>query len=546
MPLREAPFFQAAYFSFHLLVFGSAYYAWRVKEFFYLLVFVKLFPSARIPLPFQSTWLQLANGERMNHDFENGANCQANYFSRFGIDERIIREAIAAALSQGGDWADLYFQHSKNNYLALEDGEVNRAYCQTALGVGIRVLQGNQTGYAYTEDLRRGSIINAAKTAAAIANGPARATPTSYRTTPLANHYSMRVPWEGIEPKEKLPILYQINTGAFQADPRIEKVSIALGDQISFILFADSEGRIVEDTQPMTDLRVSCVAQHQGRRESNGYSCSGRAGFEFYTPQRIENVLKQAISRTLILFDSFTPPAGEMPVVLAAGSSGILLHEAIGHGMEADFARKNISIYADKVGKTIAKPFVNVVDDGTLPGSRGSINVDDEGVLGQKTMLVENGVFTSFLHDRISAKHFGVAPTGNGRRENYAFAPIPRMRTTYLLPGPHAHEEIIASVKKGIYCENFTNGQVQIGAGDFTFYVKNGHLIENGKLTRPIKDVNVIGNGPKVLENVDMVADNLVLDDFAGSCGKDGQMVPVSLGLPTVRVPSMTVGGKQA
>jgi TldD protein len=235
-----------------------------------------------------------------------------------------------------------------------------------------------------------------------------------------------------------------------------------------------------------------------------------------------------------------------MPVVLAAGSSGILLHEAIGHGMEADFNRKGTSIYADRMGKAVAAPFVSIVDDGTGPGARGSIHVDDEGNPAGRTVLVENGVLASYLHDAISARHYGVTPTGNGRRESYRHPPLPRMRSTYMLPGPHDRDEIIRSVKKGIYCQTFSNGQVQIGAGDFTFFVKNGWLIEDGKLTRPIKDVNLIGNGPKALEMVDMVAGDLAVDEGGWTCGKDGQSVPVSQGLPTVRVSSMTVGGRGA
>jgi TldD protein len=235
-----------------------------------------------------------------------------------------------------------------------------------------------------------------------------------------------------------------------------------------------------------------------------------------------------------------------MPVVLAAGASGILLHEAIGHGMEADFNRKGTSIYADKIGKPVAKPFVSIVDDATNEFARGAINVDDEGNAAGLTTLVDRGTLATYLHDSISAKHYGVKPTGNGRRESYQYAPIPRMRATYMLPGPHKKDEIIASVKRGIYCTNFSNGQVSIGAGDFTFYVKNGYLIEDGKLTRPIKDVNLIGNGPKALEKVDMVADDLVIDEGGWTCGKDGQGVPVSQGIPTVRVASMTVGGRAA
>jgi TldD protein len=294
----------------------------------------------------------------------------------------------------------------------------------------------------------------------------------------------------------------------------------------------------------MTVLSVSVLAEQGGRREQNGSNVAGRAGLEFYTPERLDRVVREAVARTAILFEAGAPPAGELPVVLAAGSSGILLHEAIGHGMEADFNRKGTSIYADKIGKAIARPFVNIVDDATNPGARGAINVDDEGNEAGVTHLVQDGVLATYLHDAISARHYGVAPTGNGRRESYRHPPLPRMRSTYMLPGPHAREEIIASVKRGIYCQNFSNGQVNIGAGDFTFYVKNGFLIEDGKLTRPVKDVNIIGNGPKALEQVDMVADDLEIDEGGWTCGKDGQSVPVSQGLPTVRVASMTVGGR--
>jgi TldD protein len=255
-------------------------------------------------------------------------------------------------------------------------------------------------------------------------------------------------------------------------------------------------------------------------------------------------MVADGVDKTMVLFDAEQPPAGEMPVVMAAGAAGILLHEAIGHGMEADFNRKNVSIYSDKLGKPVAKPFVNIVDEGTQDNARGAINVDDEGNAVGRTMLVENGTLTSYLHDSISAKHYGVKPTGNGRRQGYEFAPMPRMRSTYMLPGPHKRDEIVASVKRGIYCDLFSNGQVNIGAGDFTFYVKNGYMIEDGKITKPIKDVNIIGNGPKVLEQIDMVADDLKIDEGGWTCGKDGQSVPVSQGLPTVRVSSITVGGR--
>ena len=381
--------------------------------------------------------------------------------------------------------------------------------------------------------------------AAAIADGPARSLPKEFHAEgSLPSRYPVKVRWEDVRPEKKLPLLTGLNEKTFSADARVKKVNVTFADEASVVMIADSTGRMVEDAQPMTLLYLSCVAEQDGHREQNVYGVAGRSDIGFYTPDKLDRIVREAVARTTILFEAVPAPAGEMPVVLAAGSSGILLHEAIGHGMEADFNRKNVSIYSDKVGKPVARPFVNIVDEGTQDQARGAINVDDEGNPVGKTMLVQDGVLATYLHDTISAKHYGVKPTGNGRRESYQYAPMPRMRSTYMLPGPHKKDEIIASVKKGIYCTNFSNGQVQIGAGDFTFFVKNGYLIEDGKLTRPIKDVNIIGNGPKVLEQIDMVSDDLVIDEGGWTCGKDGQSVPVSQGIPTVRVASITVGGR--
>jgi len=474
-----------------------------------------------------------------------GPTAGVGYFGRFGVDERMIRETLAEALSSGGDFADLFFQHRVNNDFRLEDGEVNRAFAVVELGVGVRVVRGDQTGYGFTEDLTREGLKLAAQTAAAIADGPARPGPQRFHVAKdLPSRYPVKQRWEDVRPEQKLPILAGLNEKTFKADARVRKVSLSFEDEVSAILLADSSGRIVEDVQPMTRLYLTCLAEQDGRRERNDYGVAARADIGFYTPEVLDRVVREAVARTTVLFEAVPAPAGEMPVVLAAGASGILLHEAIGHGMEADFNRKGMSIYSDKIGKPVARPFVTIVDEGTQPRARGALNVDDEGNDVGRTTLVQDGVLTSYLHDSISARHYKVKPTGNGRRESYQHAPMPRMRSTYMLPGPHKKDEIIASVKQGIYCTNFTNGQVQIGAGDFTFYVSNGYLIEDGKLTRPIKDVNIIGNGPKVLENVDMVADDLEIAEGGWTCGKDGQYVPVSQGIPTVRVSSITVGGR--
>jgi len=468
------------------------------------------------------------------------------YFSSFGVDEKLIREGLAAALSRGAERADLYFQHRVSTWISLEDGEVNRASTVVELGVGVRAVRGDQTGYAYTEELTLDAVKSAGATAAVVASGPARGAPSSYRTGLLTRRFAAKVGWDGVGASQRLPLLSELDKAIRAGDPRIKTVKASLGSEHGAILIVDSEGRVFEDLLPMAVLYASCTAEENGRRETNGYNVAGRAGFEFFTKERLGRVAKQCVDRTTVLFQSVPAPPGEMPVVLAAGASGILLHEAIGHGMEADFNRKNTSIYADRIGKPIAKDLVHIVDDGTLEGARGSIDVDDEGNASQKTLLVDKGVLATYLHDSISAKQYGLAPTGSGRRESFRFPPMPRMRSTYMLPGPHDPAEIIASVKKGIYCERFSNGQVEIGAGDFTFYVKNGRLIEDGKLTRPITDVNLIGNGPKVLEKIDMVGKTLEFDEGGWTCGKNGQSVPVSLGMPTVRVASMTVGGRKS
>jgi TldD protein len=470
------------------------------------------------------------------------------YFERFGVDVAMIRAALSAALSRGGDHADVFFQHKVSRNVALEDGAVNRAWTGVELGVGVRVVKGDQTGYAFTEELTVEAITRAAKVAAAIADGPAREAPASFRADPPKppKRYGLARGWEDVRADELLPILTALDAQARKADARVKKVTVSINHEHGAILIADADGRLIEDLMPMTSLGLGCVAEQNGRRESNGYNVAGRNGLDFYSEDRLARVVREAVARTTVLFEATAAPAGEMPIVMAAGSSGILLHEAIGHGMEADFNRKNTSIFADKIGKPVAKPFVNIVDDGSVEHARGAIDVDDEGNVAGKTMLVENGTLATYLHDSISAKHYKTKPTGNGRRESYKFPPMPRMRATYMLPGPHEKDEILASVKKGIYCTNFANGQVKIGAGDFTFYVKNGFLIEDGKITRPIKDVNIIGNGPKVLEKIDMVGKDLLLDEGGWTCGKDGQSVPVSQGLPTTRVSSITVGGTSA
>lgn len=467
-----------------------------------------------------------------------------SYYDHFGINEKMVSDIITSALSKGGDYCDLYFQHSITNSIGLEDQIVNRAYTGVDLGVGIRVIKGDQTGYSFTEEITLNAMKLAALTAASIANSSKNIEPIHFAEKGnIPNYYPVEVSWENVSIDKKIPYLQKINDKVFAEDPRIIKANLSLNNSTSYILIITSEGKIVYDYQPMGQIAVSCIAEKNRRKETNRFDLAGRFGIEFFTPDKIDLLAIETVKRTVALFDAVKPEPGEMEVVLAAGSSGILLHEAIGHGMEADFNRKDISIFSDKMNKQVAEKFVTIVDDATNPNIRGSINVDDEANETERTYLVENGILRSYLHDKISAQYYKIKPTGNGRRESYRYAPQPRMRNTYMMPGPHTKDEIISSVKKGIYAETFTNGQVFIGAGDFTFYVKSGFLIENGKLTKPIKDINIIGNGPEVLKNIVMVADDLKISEGGWTCGKNGQGVPVSQGLPTVKVSKITVGG---
>jgi TldD protein len=471
-------------------------------------------------------------------------NYQLNdYLDHFGVTPQMLQEVLTEGLSKGGDYCDLYFQHSITNSLGLEDNMVNRASSNIMFGVGIRVLNGEQTGYSYTEDLNLTSMKSAARTAANIASSSARIQVAPFTEVEYNNCYKIDLPWEEVSVNQKIPLLQFINEKAFSFDPNIIKTNVWFSDQTKYILFANSEGNIACDYQPLGRLGASCIAEKNGKREENYHGYSGRIDMSIFTEEHLTHVARKAVEDTIIMFDAVSPRGGTMPVVLGAGGSGILLHEAIGHGMEADFNRRGESIFSDKIGKKVAESFVTIIDDGTLPNLQGSINIDDEGCPTQKTVMVENGILTSYLHDRISSKHYGVAPTGNGRRESFRHMPLPRMRSTYMLNGPHTRDEIIESVKYGILAETFTNGQVNIGAGDFTFFVKLGYLIEDGKIIRPIKDVNIIGNGPRVLSDIVMVADDMDIPFESGTCGKGGQGVPTSDGQPTVKVSAITVGG---
>ncbi len=470
----------------------------------------------------------------------------SGYFTRFGVTDSTLRRIMERALSRGGDYCDIFLEHSIYNYTGLQDGQVDRAYGNVDLGAGIRVLKGDAAGYAYSEDLSEASLLSAAETAATVADASAHVEAPPLAAVRVEDYYPIRVPWESVGIDKKLPLLEKVDGWVRAADQRVIRVTVFAGDEDRHVLIANSDGVIVEDSRPMAAMWLTVVAKDGERIEANSASAGGRMGLEFYSDERLRGLVDRNLSILRRMFETVPPPIGEIPVVLAGGTSGIILHEAIGHGMEADSNRKGVSIYADRINKRIAPDPVTILDDATQPNSRGSLNVDDECVPGQKTVLVENGILRSYMHDRISARHYRVKQTGSGRRQSFRFPPYPRMRDTYMIAGRHDPNEIIASVKNGLYAEDFTNGEVRIGAGDFTFYLKIGALIENGKLTHPVKDANLAGNGPKVLETMDMVGHDFGMHPGMWNCGKEGQYLAVSHGQPTVRAGAITVGGRRA
>ncbi|MDR0667792.1 MAG: TldD/PmbA family protein [Prevotellaceae bacterium] len=468
----------------------------------------------------------------------------AAMLAHFGVSENDLKKVIAVALEKGSDYADLFFEHTFYNYLSLQDGAVNRVYSNIDFGVGVRVVKGDQTGYAYVESTTLDDLLKAARTASRIADSHATTAAANVSEQTFTNYYPLVRSWEEASVQDKAPYIQQLNDRCLELDNRVIKVQAAQTDSTSYILLYNSEGTLCCDYKPMVTLNAYCIMEDHGKTENYYAGRAYRKGVEFLTDEVIDSIAREAVEGAARMFTAVRPKGGELPVVMAAGGSGILLHEAIGHAFEADFNRKNISIFSDLLGKKVCDEHINVVDDGTVAGNRGAINFDDEGVASQKTYIVRNGILTSYLHDRISARHYGLASTGNGRRESFRFAPMPRMRCTYMENGNRSEEEIIASVTNGVYAENFTNGQVQIGAGDFTFFVKSGYLIENGKLTRPIKDINIIGNGPRALADITLVGNNLQIDNGTWTCGKNGQSMPVTQGLPSVLVKKLTVGGE--
>lgn len=468
---------------------------------------------------------------------------------RFPVTEELLREVVSEGLKHGGDWCDLYFEDSSYNELLLRDGKVTSGGHHLDFGAGIRVIKGDKTGYAYTEKLDRRSLLSAAGMAASIACMSSECTHLFNSGSvagikPAAACYDSRLDWRSAGISKFIPFMKRIDSEIRSRDPRAIKVVAMLSYSVSDIMMYNSLGELTCDSRPLGSVSVQTIFKQGGRTEDSSVSRSLRRGPEMIDEALLEDLVSRAVRGIDAKFEAKRPKGGRMPVVMGAGASGILLHEAMGHAFEADFNRKGQSIFSGKIGERICRKGINIVDDGTLPGSRGACRYDDEGVPGQKTYMVTDGVLTSYLHDRISASYFGVTPTGNGRRESFRYNPIPRMRATYMESGHDGSvEDLISSVKKGIYVDQFANGQVKIGEGDFTFYVKNGALIENGRLTMPVKDINIIGNGPQALADIIAVADDLKIDEGTWTCGKE-QSVPVSCGIPSVLIKGLTVGGE--
>jgi TldD protein len=459
----------------------------------------------------------------------------------------LIERLIGVALAQGGDFAEIYVERARGNSIALEEEKIRTASYGVSLGVGIRVIKGTEVGYAYSDDLEPKALEEAARVASYIARGGKDPGAVRVASKKLPDRYPVKIVPDDVPPKDKAQLLLRGDVAAHGLDKRITQVMGVFADSTRDILIANSEGTLAEDRQVMCRMSFSTVAvDASGERRTGFHGGGGRVGFGHFDDFSPEKVAKEAARMAIAQMGAVDAPAGPQTVVLSPGWSGILLHEAVGHGLEADFIRKGTSLYAGKVGQRVASELCTVIDSGELPHKRGSLNVDDEGHVAKEKVLIEKGILKSFMVDRLSAQVMGIESTGSGRRESYQSAPMPRMTNTYLAPGPHTHDEILGSVKKGLYCAAFGGGQVDISNGNFVFEVREGYIIEDGKITKPVKNATLIGVGPEALKNVSMVGNNPELDPGIGTCGKDGQSVPVSVGLPTVRMDDITVGGTSA
>jgi len=460
------------------------------------------------------------------------------------LDENRVASVLGDVMGHAVDYSDIYFQLTREESWALEDGIVKDGAHSIEQGVGVRALAGEKTGFAYSDEVMLPALLEAAHAARAISRSGSGGAVQAWHATGGRRLYSAVDPVETMADDDKVKLLEQIDREARALDSRITQVMASLSASHDTVLVMASDGTLAGDVRPLVRLNVSVIIEQDGRREQGYAGGGGRFAYtEFLASERWRLLVKEAVRTAQVNLEAVPAPAGTMTVVLGAGWPGVLLHEAVGHGLEGDFNRKGTSAFSGRIGQQVAARGVTIVDDGTLAARRGSLNIDDEGTPTQCTTLIEDGVLRGYLQDKLNARLMGVKPTGNGRRESFAALTLPRMTNTYMLPGQHAPEEIIATVDKGLYCRNFGGGQVDITSGKFVFSASEAYLIENGRITRPVKGATLIGNGPEVMTRVSMVGNDLKLDDGVGTCGKEGQEVPVGVGQPTLRVDALTVGG---
>src|SRR6476661_2221439 len=469
--------------------------------------------------------------------------------AHFGLTEREIQQALGKVKVRDVDYADLYFESDVSASVSMEEGIVKRAVKSVSQGVGVRATAGEKTGFAYSDELTSRDLEIAADTARYIANSPHgnHPPPVTHRAAKARDLYPVKTEELDVATSERVELLNLIDAEARRYDPRIKNVMASFTTEHKRIIVATTDGLMVNDIQPLSRLNVTCIAEDGGSRQVGTFGGGGRIGFSFYREQdRYRRYAQEAARQAILNLSAIDAPAGVMPIVLAGGWPGILLHEAIGHGLEADFNRKKTSAFSNLIGKRVASDVCTIVDDGTLPFRRGSLNMDDEGTPTSRTVLIERGILRGYITDRLNATLMGIPLTGNGRRENFQSIPLPRMTNTFMLAGESDPEDILRTVKKGLYAVSFGGGQVDITNGKFVFSASEAYLIEDGRITSPVKGATLIGNGPEILTRVSMVGHDLKLDNGIGTCGKDGQSVPVGVGLPTIKIEEITVGGTQA
>jgi TldD protein len=460
------------------------------------------------------------------------------------LDEARIQRVLGGLMKPGVDAADLYFQHAVTESWFFEDGIVKQGSHHTEQGVGVRAMAGEKQGFAYSDEIALPALSDAAGAATAIVRQGQSGSLAAVRPSQAKALYQPANPLDSWPVEKKLDLLRRADAAARGADPRVTQVMVTLAGSHEVVLVAAADGTLAADVRPLVRLNVSVIVEDKGRREQAGNGGGGRGVYaDFFGGDAAESYAREAVRQAVTLLGAIPAPAGSMPVVLGPGWPGVMLHEAVGHGLEGDFNRKGTSAYSGRIGQPVASPLCTVVDDGTLPNRRGSLSLDDEGTPTQCTTLIENGILRGYIQDKLNARLMGMQPTGNGRRESFAHLPMPRMTNTYLLAGPHDPEEIIRSVKKGLYAVNFAGGQVDITNGNYVFSASEAYLIEDGKVTRPVKGATLTGNGPESLSRVSMLGHDLKLDSGIGVCGKDGQSVPVGVGQPTLKIDAMTVGG---